>query len=354
MLLLWPGWSATRLIRICMTIHLWMIWIILFGVPGVLLGAVSSALLSAVAWSSNRKKKYCRAIHNILLSTAEQLFWFLKKEEKDGEKCLIISGLTAPAGYTYFLLYAFLLLTVHCLFAFFDASVNIYYTVDYPGVKVVPCNEFYNYTVNTTSNTCLLRQFQIELSLLKGFEASTVTLTVAVLTFAFITLFLLKCSGGRKDFKKSCFGRTICGYKVRILLIIQAVFVCTPRAGLVALYLLHDTLSEQSVDKPFEWRWKTRILSFEQSTGILDKESFFTLAAVCDSISTAMLTPWYRFEKKETEGWWLSNETTHHSSSCPYKNLMFHCFKYCFPYMNIRYFCLLYNVYYSSTCMCTL
>ena len=280
-------------------IHLWMIWIILFGVPGACLVLFLCSPVCCCL-KSNRKKKYCRAIHNILLSTAEQLFWFLKKEEKDGEKCLIISGLTAPAGYTYFLLYAFLLLTVHCLFAFFDASVNIYYTVDYPGVKVVPCNEFYNYTVNTTSNTCLLRQFQIELSLLKGFEASTVTLTVAVLTFAFITLFLLKCSGGRKDFKKSCFGRTICGYKVRILLIIQAVFVCTPRAGLVAL-LFYITLSEQSVDKPFEWDEKQNPLP-EQSTGILDKESFFTLAAVCDSISTAMLTPWYRFEKKETEG----------------------------------------------------
>ena len=275
-----------------------MIWIILFGVPGVCLVLFLCSPVCCCL-KSNRRKKCCRAIHNILLSTAEQLFWFLKKEEKDGEKCLIISGLIAPAGYTYFLLYAFLLLTVHCLFAFFDNSVNIYYTVDYPGVKVVPCNEFYNYTVNTTSNTCLLRQFQIELSLLKGFEASTVTLTVAVLTFAIITLFLLKCSGGRKDFKKSCFGRTICGYKVQILLIIQAVFVCTPRAGLVAL-LFYITLSEQSVDKPFEWGEKQNPLP-EPSTGILDKESFFTLAAVCDSISTAMLTPWYRFEKKETE-----------------------------------------------------
>ena len=44
-----------------------------------------------------------------------------------------------------------------------------------------------------------------------------------------------------------------------------------------------------------------QILSWNYQTGILDKESFFTLAAVCDSISTAMLTPWYRFEKKETE-----------------------------------------------------
>ena len=276
-------------------IHLGMIWIILFGVPGVCLVLFLCSPVCCCL-KSNRKEKYCKAIHNTLLSTAEQLFWFLKKEEKDGEKHLIIVGLTAPAGYTYFLLYAFLLLTVHCLFAFFDASVNIYYTVDYPGVKVVPCDESYNHT-NNASNRCLLYQFQIELSLLKGFEASTVTLTVAVLTFAFITLFLLKCSGGRKDFKKSCFGRTFRGCKLRILLIIQAVFVCTPRAGLVAL-LFYMTLSEQSVDKPFEWGEKQNPLP-EPSTGILDKESFFTLAAICDSISTAMLTPWYRFEKKQ-------------------------------------------------------
>ena len=124
------------------TIHLWMIWIILFGVPGVCLVLF---LCSPVCCCliSNRKEKCCRAIHNILLSTAEQLFWFLKKEEKDWEKCLFIAGLIAPAGYTYFLLYAFLLLTVHCLFAFFDASVNIYYTVNYPGVKVVIALYFY-------------------------------------------------------------------------------------------------------------------------------------------------------------------------------------------------------------------
>ena len=279
-------------------IHTWLIWIILFGVPGVCLVLFLCSPVCCCL-KSNRKEKYCRAIHNILLSTAEQIFSFLKKEEKDGEKRLFIAGLIAPAGYTYFLLYAFLLLTVHCLFAFFDASVNVYYTVNYPGVKVVPCDELYNYTVNTTSNTCLLRQFQIELSLLNGFEASTVTLTVAVLTFAFITLFLLKCSGGRKDFKKSCFGRTVRGCKLQILLITQAVFVCIPRAGLIALYI-YMILSEQSVDKPHEWDEQPNPF-LELSTGILDKESFFTLAAVCDSISTAMLTPWYRFEKKETE-----------------------------------------------------
>ena len=281
--------------------------IILFGVPGVCLVLFLCSPVCCCL-KSNRKKKYCRAIHNILLSTAEQLFWFLKKEEKDGEKRLIIVGLTAPAGYTYFLLYAFLLLTVHCLFAFFDASVNIYPTVNYPGVKIVPCDELYNYTVNTSSNNCLLGQFQyqIELSPLNGFEASTVTLTVAILTFAFITLFLLKCSGGRKDFKKSCFGRTICGCNLQILLIIQAVFVCTPRAGLIAL-LYYMRQSEQSVDKPHEWGERQNLF-YELSTGILDKESFFTLAAVCDSISTAMLTPWYRFEKKKQK-----------SDSCPMK-----------------------------------
>ena len=277
-------------------IHLWMIRVILFGVPGVCLVLFLCSPVCCCL-KSNRKEKYCRAIHNTLLSTAEQLFWFLKKEEKDGEKHLFIAGLIAPAGYTYFLLYAFLLLTVHCLFAFFDASVNIYYTVNYPGVKVVPCDESYNLTENNTSNICLLRQFQIELSLLTGFEASTVTLTVTVLTFAIITLFLLKCSGGRKDFKKSCFGRTVRGCKLRIILIIQAVFVCTPRAGLVALYF-YMILSEQSVYKPQSGDEKPNPF-FQPPTGILDKESFFTLAAICDSISTAMLTPWYRFEKKQ-------------------------------------------------------
>ena len=270
----------------------------MFGVPSVCLVLFLCSPVCCCL-KSNRKKKCCKAIHNILLSTAEQIFSFLKKEEKDGEKRLIIAGLIAPAGYTYFLLYAFLLLTVHYLFAFFDNSVNVDYTINYAEVKVVPCDELYNYTVNTTSNNCLLRQYQyqIELSLLKGFEASTVTLTVTVLTFAIITHFLLKCSGGRKDFKKSCFGRTVRGSKLQILLIIQAVFVCIPRAGLMAL-LAYLEVSKQSVDKPQSGDEK---LFYQLQTGILDKESFFTLAAICDSISTAMLTPWYQFEKKETE-----------------------------------------------------
>ena len=36
-------------------------------------------------------------------------------------------------------------------------------------------------------------------------------------------------------------------------------------------------------------------------SSILDEDTFFVLAAICDAIATSMLPPWYCFKKKKNE-----------------------------------------------------
>ena len=138
---------------------------------------------------------------------------------------------------------------------------------------------------------------QIEVQFLKGLESATITFTVSVFIFAILTILLLKFSGGRKPLK---IYHCKCQYKVIITLCIQAVFICFPRTlflGFV-IYRLYSTDPNSTNNETKEGE-QVNIITIPK--GILDADTFYALAAICDAIATSMLTPWYCFKKKKNE-----------------------------------------------------
>ena len=263
-----------------------MSFIVLLALPLVsllLLGLTSVCC----CFSSNQKR--CNRIHILLNTFAEKLFWFLKQETTEsGKKHFIVAGLVAPVVYTYFLLYTFLLLVVHCSFTFFDTSININVTPNVNSERIKTCDS------QSGNETCLL-----ELHIVEGIESAAVVFSFSVFTFAMITALLLKCSKRceliRSQKEKTCLPNNRCSSRnVCILFILQAVFTCLPRTILFIMLVWFDEPKDDEKKKSpfFE-------LAFE--TGFFDKESFLALAAICDSIATAMMTPWYLFKKMETK-----------------------------------------------------
>ena len=266
-----------------------MVFLIVLALP-----FVSPLLL--FAWTSVcccfRSEKRYSSIHIYLNSIAESLFWFLKKETTEsGQTHFIVAGLVAPGIYTYFLLYTFLLLVIHCGFIFFDTSINIKVTPNVNSERIVTCDS------RSGNETCSL-----ELHIVEGIESAAVVFSISVFAFAMITVLLLKCSkrcqliGSQK--KKFCLPNNQCSCDVLILFTLQAIFTCLPRIVLVAMFTCfiiyapkEDPMTDDEERNPFS----------NIPTGFFDKESFLAVAAICDSIATAMMTPWYLFKKMENK-----------------------------------------------------
>lgn len=248
----------------------------------------------------------CKKLKRMLFDITQWLFWFLKREKtKDGDPVFIVAGYTAPVCYTYFLFYSVMLFSFHSFFSFFSTAVFLSYkTVDieegstqyynyynYYDYLYASCNEgdvFYNYKDGVYY--CI----QIEVQFLKSLESATITFTVSAFFFAILTILLLKFSGGRKTLK---IYRCKCQYKVIITLCIQAVFICLPRT----LFLSYVIYQLYSTDPNNEAREGEQVNVISIPKGILDEDTFYVLAAICDAIATSMLTPWYCFKKKKNE-----------------------------------------------------
>ena len=243
----------------------------------------------------------CKKLKRMLFNITQWLFWFLKREKtKDGDPVFIVAGYTAPVCYTYFLLYSFMLFGVHSLFSLFVTAIFLSYktlNVEVEGSTLfssLSCNEgdvlhSYNYK-NEKYFFCA----QIEVQFLRGLESATITFTVSVFIFAILTILLLKFSGGRKSLK---IYHCKCQYKVIITLCIQAVFICLPRA----LFLVLVIYQVYSTDPNNETKEGEQVNVILLPKGILDADTFYALAAICDAIATSMLTPWYCFKKKKNE-----------------------------------------------------
>ena len=263
-----------------------MVYLIVLALPLVSLPLLAWTSICCCFSSKKRSK-----IHILLNSFAEKLFWFLKQETTEsGQTHFIVAGLVAPVIYTYFLLYTFLLLVIHCSFIFFNTSINIKVISNVNSERIVTCDS------RSGNETCLL-----ELHIVEGIESAAVVFSFSVFAFAMITALLLKCSKRceliRSRKEKTCLTNnhrqcSLCN--VLILLMLQAVFTCLPRAILVtmfACFIVNAPKDNEKNKSPFH----------EIETGFFDKESFFALAAICDSIATAMMTPWYLFKKMETK-----------------------------------------------------
>ena len=80
----------------------------------------------------------------------------------------------------------------------------------------------------------------------------------------------------------------------------QAVFICLPRTlflGFV-IYQLYST-DPNSTNNEIKEGEQVKVITIPK--GILDADTFYALAAICDAIATSMLTPWYCFKKKKNE-----------------------------------------------------
>ena len=200
--------------------------------------------------------------------------------------------------YTYFLLYTFLLLVIHCSLIFFDASVTIEVKPNVNSEREVTCD--------LGNGTCYsyLNLFETEFHIIKGIESAAVVFSFSVFAFALITALLLKCSKRceliRSQKEKTCLPNNQCSScNVLILLMLQAIFTCLPRATLVTMLVCFYAYAPE--EYPMTDDEENQPPFFKIQTGFFDKDSFFVLGAVCDSIATAMMTPWYLFKKMETK-----------------------------------------------------
>ena len=208
-----------------------MIFIIILALPLVSLLLLA---LTSVCCCFSRKKR-CSSVHILLNSFTEKIFWFLKQETTEsGQTRFIVAGLFAPVIYTYFLLYTFLILVVHCSFIFFDTSITIRVTPNLDSERIV--------TYDLGNGTCYSysNRFETELQIVKGIGSAAVAFSVSVFAFAMITVLLLKCSKRcgliRSQKEKTCLPNNQCSSRnVLILLMLQAIFTCLPRAILVTM-----------------------------------------------------------------------------------------------------------------------
>ena len=155
-------------------------------------------------------------------------------------------------------------------------------------------------TCDLGNGTCYSysNRFETELQIVKGIESAAVAFSVSVFAFAMITALLLKCSKRceliRSQKEKTCLPNNQCSSCNVLILMLQAIFTCLPRAILVTMlfcFHVYAPEDEEENQSPF----------LQIETGFFDMDSFFVLVAVCDSIATAMMTPWYLFKKMETK-----------------------------------------------------
>ena len=301
--------AITNKIYLIGFVHFSLFYIVVFAIPTTCLLILLCSSPCCCACCICKNTRCCKKLKKMLFNITQWLFWFLKKETtKDGDPVFIVAGYTAPVCYTYFLLYSFTVFSIHSCFSLFanaiflsykNATSNDYNQVYYDYLfSPSSCDKDdvimeYSYTDQKDIYYC----FQIEVQFLKGLESATITFTVSVFFFAILTILLLKFSGWRKPSKKCCTCR-IC--KVIITLSIQAVFICLPRI----LYFVYVTYVLNSADsnKPNRKIEEGEQMKFTTiSPGMLDEDTFYVLAAICDAIATSMLTPWYCFKKKKNE-----------------------------------------------------
>ena len=168
--------------------------------------------------------------------------------------------------------------------------------------SIPDCTKLYNYSCIYYRNAHIL-----EIKLIKGVEAATFTLAATVFFFSLVSISLVKCSGGRmpKSGETSCFCDSVHACRRMIIFLVQAVMFIAPRLA-ASVYIvfarkfspvnndLNDVLFTSN-----DGGTSYNSVKLVDVSGLLDEESYFFVVAVCDTISIAMLTPWYSFKRKD-------------------------------------------------------
>ena len=201
--------------------------------------------------------KKCHRIQKKMTNIVQKIFFFLRR---DGDR-FIVYGYRAPICYTYFLFFMFLVLSVHCICVFWNELRNSDSHRTCYGDDAVQIDR------SPVNGTC------IEIKLIDGFEAASVTFGLSALAVSFLTYLLLKMTKGNRIKKKRTCGQLCC---IPSAVILQIVLLIIPR-GMMVYYAINT--SDDNVHLLF------------------DVNSIFSTIAICDAISLTMLTPWLCFEK---------------------------------------------------------
>ncbi len=279
----------------------------LIGVLGApIIIAVFMLCLSPVCCcvALNRKEMCFQSAHRLLMSLSKYIFQFLKKVKATrpgDEESLKLFGFFAPSWYVYFLIYVFFVIVFHCMFAFLGDAIQLETVRVYNYSSIPVCSDVYGYSCIYYRNAHVL-----EIKLIKGFEAATFTLAATVFFFSLVSISLVKCSGGKmpKSRETSCFCHSVHSCRRIMVFLVQAVMFIAPRLG-ASVYVVfarkYSPVNNDSNDVLFTSNddgTSYNTVKLIDVSGLFDEESYFFLVAVCDSISIAMLTPWYSFKSK--------------------------------------------------------
>ena len=257
-----------------------MYYILVMGIPvGTLILLILFIPLfcccGCVGKKNNRlQKKVTNAVHHI--------YFFLKKDDDR----FIVYGYKAPICYTYFLLFIFLVLCVHCVGTFWGGTIRNRENAELKRLKetdpelfLQKCLKFYNIYYDDESIASLSNRTCITITLVNGLEAASLSFGLSALTIAILTWLLLKVTRGNQAIKKCSCRNVCCSLSIAI---IQTILIFAPRF-IITLYISY--FENWSVEQPY--------------AGLIDEDSIFGVAAIFDAVSLTMLTPWLCFEKEK-------------------------------------------------------
>ena len=259
-------------------------FMILFGIPiGTLILLILFIPLFCCCGCAGKK---CHRLQKKFTNVVHHIYFFLKKD--DGR--FIVYGYKAPICYTYFLLFIFLVLCVHCFSTFWGGAIHNSENIELENLKktdpdslLEKCYTLYDGTAD--KNQPVFNQSCIEVRLLDGLQAASLSFGLSALTIAILTRLLLKVTRGNQAIKKCSCRNVCCSLSIAI---IQTILIFAPRF-FILLYAVYFV--DWDAEFPF--------------VGLIDEDSSFVIVAIFDAVSLTMLTPWLCFEKEKK-----CNETT--------------------------------------------
>ena len=212
-------------------------------------------------------KKYYQ-IQKKMTNIVQKIFFFL---EKDGDR-FIVYGYKAPICYTYFLFFMFLVLSVHCICNFWAGINGKNYELEQSDPDCYEFRDGIAVKLDTAINeTC------IDIQLIDGLEAASITFGLSALAVSFLTYILLTMTKGNSIKRKRTCQRFCC---IASAVIIQIVLLIIPRVLILYYVTFFSDISNANI-----------------IDGLFEVNSVFSAVAIFDAISLTMFTPWLCFEK---------------------------------------------------------
>ena len=129
--------------------------------------------------------KKCHRLQKKVTNVVHHIYFFLKKDDDR----FIVYGYKAPICYTYFLLFIFLVLCVHFFSTFWGGAIHNSENIEFEDLKktdpellLEKCNTFYG-----GKNQAVFNRSCIEVQLLDGLEAASLSFGLSALTISLLT-----------------------------------------------------------------------------------------------------------------------------------------------------------------------